>query len=169
MNIYDIYLGAVPYEEDEELPLSRYKIRPVVILDQNAGYILNVAPITSHAVRDWDVGDYEIIDWKEAGLRKPSTVRLDNLINLNRINIEKKIGRLTARDIKNVSEILREFRGELKEKLQDKNEVLKRAEENFKAHAKTIPHITVLPKEWYNPEDDIYNELYGDDFQYNRF
>lgn len=43
--------------------------------------------------------------------------------------------------------------------------VIKEAEKNFKEYAKTIPHISVLPKEWYNPEDDIYDELYGDDFQ----
>ena len=165
MNAYDVYLGLVPYEEDEELPTPRYKLRPIAILDQNIGYLLSVVPITSHNARNWDAGDYEIIDWREAGLRKPSTARLGNLINLNRVNIERKIGRLTTRDINNISEILGELKGELREKLQDSGETIKQAKKNFKAYVKTIPHIAVLPKEWYNPEDDIYDELYRDDFQ----
>lgn len=106
MRVYDIYIGAIPYEEDEDLPTPRYKTRPVIILDNSAGIILNVAPITSHGVREWDSGDYKIIDWREAGLRKPSTARLDKLVDLNHMNLGGRVGRLTVRDIKNVASIL---------------------------------------------------------------
>ncbi len=49
----------------------------------------------------------------------------------------------------------------INEEILNENEMVKRAEENFKAYAKTIPHITVLPKESYYPEDDgLYDDLW---------
>ncbi len=34
---------------------------------------------------------------------------------------------------------------------------------DFERALKFLPHITILPKEWDVPEDDIYDEVYGDD------
>ena len=34
---------------------------------------------------------------------------------------------------------------------------------DFERALKLLPHITILPKEWDVPEDDIYDEVYGDD------
>lgn len=117
MKTYDVYIGKVPYEQDEEIPLPRYKARPVVIIDESVGYIISVAPITSHEARKWDSGDYQIQDWREAGLDKPSAVRLDKAMDLSYLNIGRKIGRLTPRDIKNIDILLNGARGEISEAL----------------------------------------------------
>ena len=117
MKTYDVYIGRVPYEQDEDIPLPRYKARPVVIIDRSVGCIISIAPVTSHEAREWDSGDYQIQDWREAGLNKPSAVRLDKAMDLNYLNIGRKIGRLTSRDIKNIDIILREARGEVSESL----------------------------------------------------
>lgn len=117
MKTYDVYIGRVPYEQDEDMPMPRYKARPVVIIDGSVSYIISVAPVTSHEARKWDSGDYQIQDWREAGLDKPSAVRLDKAIDLNYLNIGRKIGRLTPRDIKNIDVLLKEARGEVNEGL----------------------------------------------------
>lgn len=33
---------------------------------------------------------------------------------------------------------------------------------DFERALKLLPHITILPKEWDCPEDDIYDEIYKD-------
>lgn len=51
--------------------------------------------------------------------------------------------------------------------MHDKNKILveddDRLEQDFERALKFLPHITILPKEWDVPEDDIYDEVYGDD------
>lgn len=54
----------------------------------------------------------------------------------------------------------------MKNKKDKKNKILtedERAqlEAEFDRAIKMLPHITVLPAEWNNPEDDIYDEVYG--------
>lgn len=48
----------------------------------------------------------------------------------------------------------------------NKNKILTEDEQlelDFERALKLLPHITILPKDWDCPEDDIYDEVYGDD------
>jgi mRNA-degrading endonuclease toxin of MazEF toxin-antitoxin module len=68
----DVVLIPFPYRDQ-----AGEKARPAVVISgpsYNATGDLIVAAITSHAARF--PTDYELVDWKSAGLRLPSTVRM---------------------------------------------------------------------------------------------
>ena len=55
----------------------------------------------------------------------------------------------------------------MKNKEDKKNKILTEEEKEAQLDAEfdrivqMLPHITILPAEWDNPEDDIYSEVYG--------
>ena len=78
------------------------KKRPCIVLS-NKDYNKNrheiiAAPITSQKNKEFFLGDYQIKDWKEAGLLKPSTFKCI-LFTLEEENIVKKIGKFTNKDL----------------------------------------------------------------------
>jgi len=93
MKIFDIYSYRFKFEDS-----NQSKIRPVIILKNN-----RVAKITTHSVRDSK--DYRIHKYKEAGLRKPSTIRFSKTINLNTRDLSKYIGHLHNDDIEIINKI----------------------------------------------------------------
>jgi len=90
MSKYDIYWAYVYFQDT-----YNGKRRPVIQLDNNT-FVPLIAPITSHAARDRL--DYSIKDWREAGLTKPSIIRLSKRIKLNRTLLDSYIGNLSIED-----------------------------------------------------------------------
>lgn len=97
MSKWDIYLANVPFED-----ISQTKIRPVVILDDSA-IVIDSLKMTSHKPRQ---GEYALQKWKEAGLHKPTTVRISKRLALNSAAIVKQIGTLHPIDIIEISKRL---------------------------------------------------------------
>lgn len=96
MKKYDIILVNFVFEDDKK----KFKIRPAVVMDNKEIYLI-VAKITSHSSRTKN--DYLIEDWKSAGLKTPSIIRLDKTMEIKSTDILKKIGTLSENDIKNLS------------------------------------------------------------------
>ena len=89
---WDIWWAEFAYEG-----MEGSKDRPVVVVSPEEMYVLS-AKITSHEARNqW--GEYEIIHWRSAGLPKPSTIRLTQLLPLQEEDFRSKIGRLHPEDI----------------------------------------------------------------------
>lgn len=88
---WDIYWAYVKYEESDEV-----KRRPVLIINST------VAAIISFKMTSKDRGDeppeYEVREWKEAGLPVQTYVRCDKPIRLSERDLDGKIGQLTERD-----------------------------------------------------------------------
>ena len=100
---WDIWIARVEFEEK-----VGSKIRPVLIIDGTRCYVLSLK-ITPHPPRDDCEGEYRIVNWREAGLLKPSTVRISKQINLPADTFVKRIGRLTALDRINISQLYHEL------------------------------------------------------------
>lgn len=66
-----------------------------------------VAPITSHPVRG--ASDTALHDWQAAGLRLPSTARMDKLGTVSRAIALKEMGRLSQSDRETTLQCLRRF------------------------------------------------------------
>ena len=99
LKAWDIWWAFVRFEDSQEI-----KRRPVVILNPSEVFVLSLK-ITSHAGRNqW--GEYEIIMWESAGLPKPSTIRVTQLLELERSSFDRRIGQLHPVDILNVQRLL---------------------------------------------------------------
>lgn len=100
---WEIWLAKVKFEDD----LKQVKNRPVLVVAPGVQYILSLK-ITSHEPRSEFAGEYAIIKWPEAGLRKESTIRCGKRLNLVESDFVHKLGRLHPVDIINVQNILNE-------------------------------------------------------------
>ena len=93
-----------------EYPYSdgrRTKFRPALVLSsQNDGDIL-FARITSKAAVD--PFDLSLVDWQEAGLMAPSTVKLEKLSSLLASRVKASIGQLSTRDKQQIVQSLHNF------------------------------------------------------------
>jgi len=101
----DVVLIPFPYAE-----LTAAKTRPAVILSSatfaTAEGRMTVAGITSNVAAHRNAASYELPDWAGAGLKKPSTVT-SWLATLSPTLVQFKVGRLTARDLREVEKRLR--------------------------------------------------------------
>lgn len=100
MKTFDIYDIDFPYQEDKLKPNPRTKTRPVLILGEDM--FVPVAKITGTPREDSK--SYEIINWKESGLDKPSYIRFDQkiLLSSNQIPQANFRGHLSETDIHNI-------------------------------------------------------------------
>ena len=87
---WDIYIADVPFED---LPQS--KPRPVIILEDSV-VLIDCLKMTSHPPRP---GEYALQKWHEAGLLKPTTVRLSKSLLLPLNALRKRLGALHPIDI----------------------------------------------------------------------
>lgn len=100
MNSGEIWFARFYYDDDA----TRYKDRPVYIIsDTNVALC---AKITTHAPREKYGYEYEIVEWENAGLEKPSTIRLSQQLIIPQSDFQFRIGRLDSNDILNVQKIL---------------------------------------------------------------
>ena len=90
MKRYDIFLAEVPFDDVEGS-----KVRPVLILDERV-YLISCLSITSNTSRP---EDYVIRQWKEAGLLKPSSIRILKELELEPSMLDRRIGSLQPIDI----------------------------------------------------------------------
>lgn len=100
---WDIWFAVVGYEDRDE-----YKERPVLVIDATHVIVLSLK-ITSHEPRKKNPGDYQIKMWKEAGLSKPSVIRVGSRLSLSREAFIDKIGVLQEYDKKEVRRLLFEY------------------------------------------------------------
>ena len=90
MERYDIWQAKVKFEESDEA-----KERPVLIWN-NQGFL--VAYKMTGTDRGDDQDEYRIRYWKEAGLTKPTSVRLRKVLRLEKGDLLYKIGELDKRE-----------------------------------------------------------------------
>jgi mRNA interferase MazF len=90
----DVFICAFPFTSGQ---LS--KPRPVLVL-LDLGEDCLIARITS--VPHADKLDVSIAQWKQAGLEKPSIVRLTRLVTAEKTLLKTKIGSLAASDLETV-------------------------------------------------------------------
>ena len=98
MRKWEIYLAYVQYED-----IPGGKLRPVLVIDEDTVYPICCLKMTSHPPR---AGEYELIRWQNAGLRKPTTVRIQKRLRLSEADFKKKIGLLDPVDILNIEMML---------------------------------------------------------------
>ena len=72
-----------------------------------------VCPISSQAryFRNPGSGDHPLRNWKSVGLRHPSTVRISNILAVEKKLIRRGLGTLKAEDLASVAQGLREAFG----------------------------------------------------------
>lgn len=104
MNKWEIWLAKVVFEDDP----GNFKYRPVVILETGIATLLS-AKITGHDPRPNFFGEYQIIDWGKAGLKKQSTIRLSQIFRISPDYLVHKIGKLQPKDIYFVEKILEQI------------------------------------------------------------
>lgn len=70
---------------------------------------LLVCPISSQPRfhRHPGVGDHPLRDWRAAGLRHPSTVRVSKLLAMDKQIIKRVLGTLSREDVRRVDTVLR--------------------------------------------------------------
>lgn len=92
-NKWDIYLATVEFEDEPNVS----KIRPVLITGNGKAYLLAYYVTSQSPVPGYDC--FVIKQWKQAGLDRPSTVRLDRHLKLKLSDIGKRLGRLSGQDV----------------------------------------------------------------------
>lgn len=101
MENFDLYWFRFKYEDSDE-----YKWRPCLILNNN---IVRISKVTSNLSRI-ETPYYRILNWREAGLLKPSLIRLTKTLDIPKYiweeNAGELIGHLSDRDINNIKLIL---------------------------------------------------------------
>ena len=90
MKKWEIYLADVPFED-----ISESKLRPVLVIGDSV-FQINCLKMTSQPPR---LGEYVLKMWKEAGLLKPTTVRISKKLMLSPDAFRKYIGSLQSIDI----------------------------------------------------------------------
>lgn len=102
---WEIWLARVMFEEG-----TGVKERPVLVIAPGIAYIISLK-ITSHPPRKWYAGEYQIQEWKGAGLHKESTIRVSQAFQLKPDDFSRKIGSLHPVDIAGVQPILSQLYG----------------------------------------------------------
>jgi len=105
-NRWDVALVKYPFTDPHTI-----KKRPALVLSThsigNNGYAI-IMMITTSKATGRNYGDYQLKDWKEAGLLKPSTVKM-RFATVNTDIIIKKIGQLQRKDISFLKDIITSF------------------------------------------------------------
>ena len=89
---WEIHWAHVVFEDSDEV-----KRRPVLIIDESNAVIISFKMTGTD--RGDNVREYRIEKWQEAGLSKPTSVRLDKILHLQKTDLDGKIGRLQEIDI----------------------------------------------------------------------
>lgn len=110
-NVGDIYSVRVEFEDDP----TQAKIRPVVILyveEAESPFVALVQPITSKPPDDppkyHDGFKIEIQQWSAAGLRKPSWVKSDVILQVETKAFRRFIGHMEEEDLFRVLDVIQQ-------------------------------------------------------------
>jgi len=98
---WEIWLARLSFNDKPDVA----KHRPVLVLEV-VGHDMLAAKITSHIPRD-EFGKFAIMQWSEAGLVRPSTVRCSQLFTIPDTNLarDEPFGILQQSDIDVTSEL----------------------------------------------------------------
>lgn len=107
-NRWEIWEADVPFEEGKGS-----KRRPILILSEEDCFIISLK-MTSHEPRYKELeGEFEIMKWKEAGLKKPTVIQCSRKLKLKEeMMTGKQYGRLSATDIVGLQAMLKYMRME---------------------------------------------------------
>lgn len=83
---WELWFANVIFEEDR----LQSKTRPFIVMVTGAGFAVGLK-VTSQGPRD---NDYRLEYWSEAGLAKPSYVRLDKKVKIQESDLLHKLGRI---------------------------------------------------------------------------
>jgi mRNA interferase MazF len=104
-------MGAPAYSQGEVLlallvfsDAQGAKRRPVMVVRDFGDDDLLVVPVTSHPART--ATDAGLKQWREAGLKLPSTVRAEKLATIEKSCVARKLGMLLPNDLAAVREKL---------------------------------------------------------------
>ena len=89
---WHIWMAKVGYEDSDE-----FKERPVLIMN-NVAYMISAFKMTGTDRGD-NFPEHRIRDWKGAGLKKETSVRLDKLLKLDKTVLTTYVGKLSIGDI----------------------------------------------------------------------
>lgn len=96
---WEVWFASVRFEDKDEI-----KARPVVVTSSGEIYVWALK-VTSHSPRNvW--GEYPLSQWQAAGLKKPSTVRIGQRIQLEQRDMIHRIGALHPIDIIEIQKII---------------------------------------------------------------
>ncbi len=100
---WEIWEALVPFEEGKGA-----KKRPVVVLSEEEMYVLSLK-MTSHKPRYNQLeGEFELMKWEEAGLKKPTVIQCSKLLKLDKTAFTgRQYGRLTSTDIVQLQAVLK--------------------------------------------------------------
>lgn len=102
--IHGIYLAKFPY-----LGSGGDKIRPVIVISKSYGKHTVVAVVPISSKTDTELVDFAMSGWKEAGLIKPSVVRVHRLATIVASDLSAELGALKKTDSKTLQDSLRIF------------------------------------------------------------
>ena len=98
---WEVWLVDMPFEEG-----IGSKIRPCLVIASQGGDMI-VGKMTTHPPRDGYPYEYEMLDWKGAGLNCQTTLRLSKMPKLHSSSFIKKLGIIQPVDQINVRNILK--------------------------------------------------------------
>jgi mRNA interferase MazF len=87
------------------------KRRPVLVVHDFGDDDLLVAPITSQRART--TADLALSNWPSAGLKLPSTVRVEKLATISKSCVARKLGALPSAELVRVKETLASVFGQI--------------------------------------------------------
>ena len=100
---WEVWLVDMPFEEVEGS-----KPRPALVIDSQTQSLL-VGTMTQHPPRDGYPNEYQLIDWKGAGLSIQTTLRLSKMVKLPPSSFLQKMGIIRTVDQVNIRNMLREI------------------------------------------------------------
>lgn len=89
---WEIWYANVKFEDGDE-----FKQRPVLVYN-NVTFAIMSYKMTSTNRGD-NIIEYQVKEWKEAGLSTPTSIRIEKVLKLEEKDFVRKIGQLTAADI----------------------------------------------------------------------
>ena len=106
MELSDIKIGDLwwvhfPFSESRNI-----KRRPALVIDNDTIAILTVYVTSQDKSSPYSI---EITNWKEAGLSKPSWIRIDKIVKLHESSIDRKIGELSSSDFSKITDLVVEI------------------------------------------------------------
>ena len=156
MEKFDIYWVDIFYEDNP----SKFKTRPAVVIDPEKETLL-VLKLSTNLLTP--VPNYELEDYKEEGLKKPSTAVLKYFVKPSPSAIRGFIGHLTKKDEEGLTELMKKFppkneslREEniMDEKQKEAMERLQKMYENPK-FKDAIESLLFLMMELSKPEEEV--------------
>lgn len=102
--LFGIYLVRLPFMES-----GASKLRPVIVVSKPQGTfnVVCVVPISSQPMLV-DV-DFDISDWKNAGLAKPSIARVHRIATILQSDLTREIGELSGADKKTLKQHIKDY------------------------------------------------------------